>query len=1692
MIEMSIELTGQGRQGKGERQVPVVNGRYEVLAALGRGATSLVFKVLDLQTSEERALKVLQQTADEDLLRSEFARLSRLKHPNLVQVHDLDRNQQDLSLGPDHLVRPGKLFLVMDLVAGDSPSNWLDSHPEQQRDALLRSVARDLAQALQHLHDHNLVHHDVKPENLLVDHQGRTLLFDLGLATRIQRVIPGRGTLPYLAPEALAGGGDHRVDLYALGATLFQLASGAPPFAGQGARLVHQILESSPRLELDWLTADFRRLVLRLLQKEPLARPPSARWVLAELARLEGDQHTVAQLAARRELLTPAFVGRADPLERLWRYTSEMPSRPTVLLVLGEPGVGKRRLVSEAVRRHRIQAAAGHCGAVEFRQGRLKEVLSGIALPRTSISWFAEGGPPSEGPSLDDLGMDLADALEHQQSDQPLVIHLLDLDHDPVALRWLEILLRDDARRTGSRPLLIVAGVAPRGDAVDLLGHHADTQTIDLDPLSRAETGCLVNSMVGRVPEVAVVERIHCMARGNPALVLELTRQWHAHGDEGLDLDVVQGLDHLVARTRNWLPAQQRQLLDALAAWEDPVSSSVLASILERSEPQVWGDLEQLAANGGLVVLDAGRAHFSTPAHLRAWRRTGQQGAAREVNRRAARLLRQRDGWEADLPRLARCMLAGDLPEALPLALRAGQELASRLSPVGAMELLEQVVARDQGELGREARPVLAQLLIRVGRYDDALDLLDASSTDQALLRAQALLRRGDYLEAEQVLQSVLPQLDDRQARDQALAQLGRLMLRRGRPEQALELVACSVATEQAAYGAEEGEEISSTAAELLEVAGLAHFYLSDLHRAEGFFADGQRRSRRPGKVARFAHLRGMVAFNSGQLLPAEEHYRQALELATSAGDAHGRVSLEVNLGSVLANRGRYGEALSRLSTAIRDLQRLGRTAELASALCNLANLLLLLGDLEHVEPTIGRARRMAENLGNEQIAGFVRMVTADLARRRDRPAEAIRLYREAAGGFQKIGALRELTICRLALAETLAGARSLTEAHQLLQDLPAEEDLAGQVALTLARLALAAAQPALPDETVGELARHCAVLEQQGAARELWRAAAVLGRLLWTTGHPEQARAALGRARETWEEILKHAPEVYGEQMETRDPDARDLASQWATLMEQDARGGNPPPQGIDPPHKPTPDDRIRRLLAINKRLNGEHRLPYLLELILDTAIELSGAERGFLLLVEDDGGLSVKVARNIDQRSLEGEELSLSRSIAERAARSCEPVITVDAAEDGRFSEAVSVSHLRLRSVLAVPLVVKGRTVGTVYVDHRLRQGVFGQDEVGLVQDLADQAAIAIENARLLAENRTRQEQIARLNVQLEARVESQQAELQEVREVLRSSRNALQVQYDYRNIIGRTPRMMELFRLLDRVTETDLPVVVQGDSGTGKELVARAIHHNGRRSDRPFVSENCSAIPETLLESVLFGHVKGAFTGAERNRKGLFEVASGGSLFLDEVGEMSAAMQTKLLRVLQNGEIRPVGGTSTRTTDVRIIAASNKDLARLVADGVFREDLFYRLNVIKIEIPPLRDRREDIPLLVDHFMQKHGDHRPRRVSQEALAALLGHGWPGNVRELENEIMRATALGGEVIRCDDLSPHVGGGVPLALNDPDDLDIRTRVEHTERDLIKRALERTGGNNTHAAKLLGLSRYGLLKKIKRYGMCKQS
>jgi two-component system response regulator PilR (NtrC family) len=326
----------------------------------------------------------------------------------------------------------------------------------------------------------------------------------------------------------------------------------------------------------------------------------------------------------------------------------------------------------------------------------------------------------------------------------------------------------------------------------------------------------------------------------------------------------------------------------------------------------------------------------------------------------------------------------------------------------------------------------------------------------------------------------------------------------------------------------------------------------------------------------------------------------------------------------------------------------------------------------------------------------------------------------------------------------------------------------------------------------------------------------------------------------------------------------------------------------------------------------------------------------------------------------------------------------------------------------------------------------------------------------------------------------------------------KRTLGLSHQFSNIIGRSETMLGVFKMIETVARTNSTILLTGESGTGKGLVAQAIHFHSLRREKPMVSLNCGALPENLLESELFGHMRGAFTGADSNKKGLLEVAERGTVFLDEIGEMSAVLQVKLLRVLQERRFRRVGGLEEQQADIRVIAATNQDLTRLVAEGRFREDLFYRINVIPIVLPPLRDRREDIGLLAEHFLAKYNEQTGKEItgiSHESMALLMEHDWPGNIRELENVLERAVALEATpTILPDSLPPSIRSDLPRASNAPVEalpdsgFDLEAHVKEIERGYIAEALKRAGGVQVKAADLLGMSFRSFRYYVKKYNL----
>jgi Nif-specific regulatory protein len=504
--------------------------------------------------------------------------------------------------------------------------------------------------------------------------------------------------------------------------------------------------------------------------------------------------------------------------------------------------------------------------------------------------------------------------------------------------------------------------------------------------------------------------------------------------------------------------------------------------------------------------------------------------------------------------------------------------------------------------------------------------------------------------------------------------------------------------------------------------------------------------------------------------------------------------------------------------------------------------------------------------------------------------------------------------------------------------------------------------------------------------------------------------------------------------------------------------------------------NEDLNLLYQVSISIHSIHDLAKMLQNILLKIREVFGIE-GASIALHDAANKEFYFIRTVEEQcGIAQKEIDQMRfpddyGVAGWVLRENRSVIIPDASSDERFSDKLDIQHdFITRSMICVPLKTRKGLIGVLYALNKL-DGKFASKDLKLLEILSGTVAIAIENAILYGEIRQYANSLEKENVRLKSEVQDR---------------------FNVQGIIGSSAPMRRVFELLNTVIGTPTSVMIQGETGTGKELLAKVIHYNSPWKEKPFIAENCGALSENLLESELFGHVKGAFTGAIADKKGLFEMADGGTVFLDEITDMPHSMQTKLLRVIQDGQVRPVGGSHYYHVDFRLISSSNRDLQKEVEKGKFRADLFYRVQVFPIILPPLRERKEDIPLLAAHFINKFAqklNQPPARLTPWALDLLMQFDWPGNVRELENEIERALTLAGEdrEIQASYLSEKITGSEGQNAATPvDGMTLPDAIVRMEQQMVTRTLRDTGGNRSKAARILGLTRQGLLNKIARY------
>lgn len=1380
------------------------------------------------------------------------------------------------------------------------------------------------------------------------------------------------------------------------------------------------------------LPAKVARAVERLVAVRPEDRPQSAE----EAAELLGVPWSRPPAS---DLLGSALVGRDDALGRARGVLDAAIARaigPRVVSVRGEDGVGRTRLLEEIkseaqLRMDAVLVRGDRAGAV----GTLLAMALGEDVDVTSTSAVLR-------------------AVERLSARRDPLVLLVDDAHElsPIERARLGVLARS---------------LPPDGNTVTVLASRTpvpianDVVEIELTPLDARQ---LRTWLRAGVPERALGAIVRATA-GYPKEVAALFAQ--LDGGEW-DSRVLERAVDAAGSTGG--PIDPRRLgLEDLGSG----ARAALAMIAAAGSLEAATDLDELVRRG-LVVRE--------PDGVRLLRRSDASRIARAVGdaemKRAHRTLAGRA--EASL---AAAPERSELRAAWIVHLAKVDPGAAARALVASPSNMSAVVLRPAADAvvssaGDDPRALqrCAEIYVEAGEPARALELVvrrmsrrppEEERFTLRQLAGQCYAQTGDSRRGVAVLRRILPSAVGRPEHAKVAAALSLALLKRGADVEAARVVREALAS---------GREIDEGARlDLLVNAAFATSRAGRSAEARSFLEQARPLAERAAPRGRFriASATAFVEYGAGETAAATRAYKEALDLAEEHGLDDLVASAALNYGTACHEQGDLGRALDAYTRGHRLAVALGMPTTEVTLSFDLAKVYADIGSHDraalHAEAVRAAARRERMTL----IEAGACAILAESATAAGEHAAGMRHLDEAERLLAAAGAgERDAVSLRLQRARAHLSAGDIDSAARVVESCSAKvrglstRDV--EAAWLGVRAAVALAEGRAADATL-DLERALGLAEtcsQRGLSAELEARTAEAFAAAGSTFLAERHGA---RARELWEKTLAALPPELHDAFRRHPARAKTFALA-ATTAARAASGDG----AID----------LRRILEINRRLNSAMTTSAVLEETMDAAISLTGAERGFLLVRAEKGdALRVTVARNVDRETLRQGHLKFSRTVAERVVQTGEPVVAIDAAFDPRFAKARSVHAMRLKSLLCVPIRSPDGVLGAIYVDHRFSAGGFRAELADVLLALGDQAALAIGKARLVDELRVKTQELEERNAEIERLARGQALEIARLKSSIEDDTRLAtepRTRFDYSGIVAKSLPMRRIFAVLDRVIDADVTVLVRGESGTGKERIARAVHANSARHGGPFVAINCGALPEALLEAELFGYRRGAFSGATRDHPGLFVSARGGTLFLDELGEMPPAMQVKLLRVLQEREVRPLGANDAVTTDVRVVCATNRVLAEEVRAGRFREDLYYRVAVVEIELPPLRDRIEDVLPLAEAILSRVATElgRPQAtLDRSAERALLAHVWPGNVRELENVLTKAFLLAkGSILGAADLEIGAPAPAPKSASAA----LRTRIATT--------LEETDWNVVLASRVLGMPRATLYRKMRRFGL----
>ncbi|MCE9625003.1 MAG: sigma 54-interacting transcriptional regulator [Deltaproteobacteria bacterium] len=1628
--------------------------KFQLLEKIGEGGMGVVFKALDRETHRTVALKFLRAkfTAEQKgFLKQEVKLLSRLSHPNLVKVFDFFE-------GDGASAETGPCFSM----------EWI-ARPVTDDPSLLVQLCR----GLHYIHGRNLLHRDLKPSNLRVDSEGNLKILDFGLAAPPSSHLAeqGLGTWHYSAPETFRGDYSVQSDLFSAGVIFYEMLSGRLPYEKPltgSIRAVPQPAELS-RLRPD-LPEFLCDLVDRMISLDPARRPGSAATLLAYFSRhtaIKAPALSTGDLEKIFEKLP--LVGR----ETEWLLASQFLSPenpkpgPRLLKICGPMGVGRTRFLEEL--RWLLLEQDIRC-----------QTLPGeLAKDWDNLLWeFLNPGKTDIEPRPGVF--QLLEKFRGVAGKSPRALILSDLHRrSPLEIARLKEFL--GLLQAGPESCIVILEQEDKNLPITTWGNEL---TLKLRDLGESQAIELLRSVpLLEKPDSRREARLIAQVGGRPLLLLKaLQGESLGHSPKTLSDSVSAQVDAL--------KEPSRALLGLLAVHPIPVPLEEAATLFPGSASD-WE--EALLELGGLDFL-RGRSLDSPDLSL-------SHGSLGEIYRKA---LGKKNVKAAHLRWVAHLR----------------RKMETNAEAGGILSLADHAFAAGESSLAKEWGWKAAELAERqrdysgaCQRYQQWLPFAETAEEKTVLHAHLAYLfyRAGDFTSSLRSYDEWFRyRVDDASFLQKAKHRFytGMVLMAMGRDEEARSRLEACLAEEKIRrldsakvhldLALSLGEEIPELRGEIEKKQGDLARTLGDLEEALQSYRLSLQTFRALEHVQGQAialHAIGMTLRKRGDLSEALPYFRESIRLAKASGEVLPWARYRENLALLCLDSGNYRGCLALQSKTHPVLTSLGTPEDRALVKLHQAATSIYLGQFPsavvklHQAATsiyLGQFHSAAEMLDHLQksetkdtlpyLKSSLRHLRGELAYLKGDYETAEAEFREASRwvgddafdqDWTSLGIARARWRRGLKMEKTDSFSGLVMEPWKSWFSFYEEESECWDpdVLPDLLRKIKDCEFPETRSDAYELLSLKFSREERPLLSKKFSRAAAI-----------ERIRLQRGLQEELQMDFEKNR--FAGDLDEDIDALLPALA-----IPETYAAKSRPATET-----NAISEIRFRQFQSVSRQVSGKTDLGEILVRVMDAAIEFTGAERGFLLLKDDSvpggpiPGFEIKSARGLNQEALDKEGFELSLSAVRMAVESGEPLLTDNAQLDPRLKERDSVAKLRLLSILVVPLEIEGRILGALYLDHRQESAIFASEDVILLTAFSAQAALAIEKAMAFDALKASQKH-------MEKRLQSQDETIQSLNGKLANQRKDFR--YQYGEIIGVSQKMMKVFQLLEHVTETAIPVWIFGESGTGKELIARSLHFNSSRKKNPFVVENVSAIPETLLESELFGHKRGAFTHADKDRIGLFEQASGGTLFLDEIADMSLAMQAKLLRVLQDGEIRPLGSNKRIKVDVRLVTASNKDLGRLVAEGKFRQDLFFRINGLVIPLPSLRERKEDIPLLVEYMLERFSNdfHLSRgEVTEEAYQALMRHSWPGNIRELENVMRNALLfskgrpIGPELILLQapiESSSHAAEG------------LTPKKAPNEREALIDALKRHQMNKARAASELGISLRTLYNRMEEHGVPKK-